>query len=283
MTCPHARIAILAVVTPTPSSQDASAAGAFARRRPHDTDAALLADMRDRQRSHAWIAFHLRFRPILEANARRLRIPSQHWPVCIAEVLDDEAMRLSSDVAVQPLDLPAYLVRASQHRYLRLKRAESSRSRAHDAASDPIGDEHVVSSTCSQASLEASIGVDASVRDVAGGLARLANDLFADLSADDRLILTWLGQRISHRSIADWLGMSYPACTKRVWRLCRRLRARALTIAEQYDGDDRRDVERLLRRVARVAHGDANSQPAGATDANASAADEDASGGETMG
>jgi hypothetical protein len=247
----------------------------------HDADAALLADMRDDQHARAWMTFQRRFRPILEANARRLRIPSQHWPVCIAEVLDDEAMRLSSGVSAQPLDLPAYLVRASQHRYLRLKRAESSRSRAHDAASDPIGEEHVVSSTCSQASLEASIGVDASVGDSAGGLARLANDLLAPLSNDDRLILTWLGQRIPHRSIADWLGMSYGACTKRVWRLCRRLRDRACMIAERYEGDERRDVERLLRRVAPVAPVNAKSRAMGATDATASAVAIDATAAES--
>lgn len=231
-----------------------------------DADAVLLADMRD-QHTRAWVAFQRRFRPILEANARRLRIPTQHWPVCIAEVLDDEAMRLSSGAGAQPLDLPAYLVRASQHRYLRLKRAESSRSRAHDAASDPVGEEHVVSSTCSQASLEASIGVDTFAENGVGGLTRLADDLLATLSADDRLILAWVGERVPHRFIADWLGMSYGACTKRVWRLCRRLRARALTVAEQYDGDDRRDVDRLLRRVARFAPADAKSQMSGATDA----------------
>lgn len=268
MTRLRAPIAIVAFVTPTPNPHGAASADASATPAYHDADAALLADMRDHRHTHAWLAFQRRFRPILEANARRQRIPAHHWPVCIAEVLDDEAMRLSSGVAAQPLDLPAYLVRASQHRYLRLKRAESSRSQAHDAASDPIGDEQVVSSTCSQASLDASSGIDACEQHVARGLVRLVEDLVATLSTDDRLILSWLGECVPHRSIADWLGMSYGACTKRVWRLCRRLRDRAVMIAQEYDGDDRRDVERLMQRVARVARADAKSRRAGATDAN---------------
>jgi DNA-directed RNA polymerase specialized sigma24 family protein len=230
--------------------------------------------MRDRGQTRAWRAFHTRFHRLLEAHARRQRIPAEHWPVCITEVLDDEALRLASRQSLQPLDLPAYLVRASHHRYLRIKRAEVARARVYGWAGETVEGGDVVASTCSQASLAASAGPESSTPHVSPAVRRLTDDLTARLSPEDRLVLVWLGERVSHRQIAEWLGISYAACTKRIWRLCRRLRTRAIARAGDYSSDDRRALARVLRgcaafsEFAAFACGDANSHAGHANGAN---------------
>jgi DNA-binding CsgD family transcriptional regulator len=215
----------------------------------------------------AWAEFDARFRPLLEAYARRVRIPAEWWPQCVDEVLEDEAMRLADGGRV-PDRMAAYLVRAAYHRFLKAKRAAVRRERRYGAGA-PVGGEveRVVLSVCSAAARRASDGpraadgapsawddadaVDAS--DASALLARAATTLAARLTDAERQLLVWVAEQVPRRQIAEWLGDGYEATRKRIQRLTRRLQADALRLAAELPPAERHEFERFLRRAARAA------------------------------
>jgi hypothetical protein len=212
-----------------------------------ENDEQLLALMRTGDAA-AWGLYHARFKPILSAYARRSKIPSGDWPVCVAEVLEDEAIRLTTKAAA-PVNLAAYLIAAVRHRYLRLKRAQSCRDRNYHAAADDRAGEWVVSSLCSEDALRASRGPGGEARSSPPALSRLANELRAGLTVEEESILVWVSERIPHAQIATWLGMSYDACTKRIWRLCRRLRSETSARRASYSRVEQEEIDRFMRRA----------------------------------
>jgi hypothetical protein len=200
----------------------------------------------------AWAAFDDRFRPILEAFARQHNIPDCEWPVCITELLADEALRLSRLATEVPRRLDAYLMRAVRNRYLRTKRATSCRDRNHLAASEHRWGECIVPTTSSEHALRASAGADALPPGPSLALRRLARELRGGLRDDERAMLDWVSEGIPRRTIAKWLGLEHDACAKRIWRLCQRLRADATARARVYDLSERREIDRFLRRARRA-------------------------------
>ena len=214
------------------------------------SDAQLVALMRAGQ-AIAWGEFAARFHPVLEAFARRAGIPASDWSVCVTEVLDDEALRLATPEASLPTNLGGYLVRAVHHRYLRLKRSRACRDRHYLLASDDFVGERVVGALCSEHMVRASQdGTELALDDGSeGAVGRLACAIGTDLTAEERLILGWVSQRVSHRQIAEWLGVGYDAATKRIWRLCRRVRGALPRHLEPLAADDRREIERFFRRA----------------------------------
>lgn len=221
-------------------------------REPADASHTALIEAMRRGDRVAWGSFAAHFRPLLEAYARKARIPRWEWPVCITEVLDDEALRLSRPDTELPVNLGAYLVRAVHHRYLRLKRSMACRDRNYDAASDEHAGEWVVRTACSEEALRLSAGPEAREVPLSGSLRRLASELRAGLTRQEETILIWVSEGVSHRQIAEWLGTSYDASTKRIWRLCRKLRMRAAERAAEYSVIERREVERFLRRARTI-------------------------------
>lgn len=193
----------------------------------------------------AWAKYDACYRPVLEAYARRARIPAWEWPTCVSEVLADEGLRLTRASVAAPLNLPAYLVSAVRHRYLRLKRDDVCRQRNYAAAVEDWRGESVVTAVCSQDALRRSRG-DTETASASETLRRFATELCRDLTDEDRRLLVWVGERVSHVEIARWMGISYDACTKRIWRLCRRLRSEAKAKRELYTAAEQREIDRLL-------------------------------------
>jgi hypothetical protein len=212
------------------------------------SDAELIAALR-RNDATAWTAFHARFRPKLEAYANKADIPRWEWPACITDVLADESLRLAHPDAEVPRRLDAYLIRAVRNKYLYSKRAASCRDRNHLAASDQRSGEWFIPTTCSEDARRASAGPDGEQLEISDSLRRFAHDLSSGLSDDERAILNWVSEGVPRRTIATWLGVRHEACAKRIWRLCRRLRAEAARHTKNYDGRARLDVERFLRRA----------------------------------
>ncbi|HYD54284.1 MAG TPA: hypothetical protein VEA99_16735 [Gemmatimonadaceae bacterium] len=239
------------MIAPQPAPSGRRTAASEIRSLP---DAQLVTRMRAGQ-PMAWGEFAARFRPALEAFARRAGIPGGDWGVCITEVLDDEALRLAAPEAALPAHLGAYLVRATYHRYLRLKRSRSCRARHYENASDEFDGEWVVGALCSEHAVRASAGTWADRLDPAleegphGTVGRLAHAIDTDLTEVERLLLGWVAQGVSHRQIAEWLGVGYDAVTKRIWRLCRRIRGSLPRHVERFDDGERREVERFFRRA----------------------------------
>ena len=211
------------------------------------SDETLIAALRAGE-PHAWTVFTTRYRGPLEAYARKNGIPRWEWPACIDEVLVDEALRLSDPTAIVPRSVLAYLLGAIRNKYLHLKRAAACRSRNHLAAAENFSGDWVVAPACSEASIRHSAGVDGATLDAPAVLIRLARDLRAELGHEERAMLDWVAEGISRRTIAGWLGINHDACAKRIWRLRRTLSRRALELRCHYSEEDRRILDRFLRR-----------------------------------
>ena len=212
------------------------------------SEAALIVAMRSGD-VQAVGRFVTRFRPILEAYARKAKIPEVDWPVCVAELLEDEALRLSSSDVEPPVNLAAYLIRAAYHRYMRIIRTTTSRERIHFSASEDHLGVRIVASAHSQDSLRVSAGPDAGTESMSVALKRLAAELGESLTSEESAIMVWVSESVPHGEIARWLGISHQACTKRIWRLCNRLRSLAATRVAQFSRPERLEVERFMRRA----------------------------------
>lgn len=228
-------------------------------------DAALVAAMRDGD-AWAWGEFVARFQPRLDAFAQRVGIPDGERAECVEDVLADEALRFTRRGATPrlPGNLSAYLMRAVRHKYLRVRRSQSRRS-AHYAEAAATGGEddaaeYVVRSACSAHALRHVSEAEADGGESARGdhgvltvaLARLTSALRGALTADEERLLVWHGEQVPHREIAAWLGVSYDAATKRVWRLCRRLQALAAEVVRDFPPEEREALARRFRRAGMV-------------------------------
>jgi DNA-directed RNA polymerase specialized sigma24 family protein len=239
-------------------------------------DAALVAAMRADD-AYAWSEYFHRYRPVLLAYARRVRLSAgltdgDVQNALVDELLADEAVRLTGPNALSVPTLGAYLQRAARHRLYNLRRAAARRLKRYgEAATDTTDGAPVVAPLCSEYVLRLSSG-PAAVHELtpasmtaprpphpspsddttavdASPVLRLAAALRATTTTDEQLLLAWVAHRVPHRTIAGWLGVSYDVATKRLWRLCRRLRAAAVRHAASLAPEDRHEIERFLRRA----------------------------------
>lgn len=216
------------------------------------SDSELLAEMRAKD-PWAWGEFDARFKPLLEEYAWQTGIPKWEWDECIQEVLDDEALRLTSAGIRSPDRLRAYLVQAVRHRHLAIKRARQRGERRGREALDCDQDEkspHAVLRTlCSAYALRGSAPGGDPGEEVSPALARLATEIENRATDEERQLLHWLGQKVGHGQIAAWLGVSYDAASKRLWRLCKRLRTEVSELVRSLPAGEREEAERYLRRA----------------------------------
>jgi DNA-directed RNA polymerase specialized sigma24 family protein len=216
------------------------------------TDAALVDAMRAGV-PEAWVEFDARFRPLLERFALRVGIPRWDWSVCITEVLDDEALRLVERAAELPQHLTAYLVRAVRSRFLEQKRAAMRRNHRYasaasadsttDGAVGAVVSEHARRACDPPRVAEERIGAS-------GALTHFARALGAHLSKEEQQMLAWVAEGVPRRVIAEWLGISREAAKKRIARLCSRLRAVAAEASKELAIEERREVDRMMRRAS---------------------------------
>jgi DNA-directed RNA polymerase specialized sigma24 family protein len=236
------------------------------------TDAGLVAAMRDGD-TWAWGEFGTRFEPVLLAYARRLGVPSEVRRERVLDLLADEGMRFAAGRGAVPAQLAAYLARALRHRYLNEKRSAARRAAAYDAAATSgsgalqdesdlvlfrrqtvpgraVVNERVVEYACSEGTLRDARGTLGTPPRGSRTVEALVGHIRRHLSDDEQRILGWEERRVPHRQIAEWLGLSYDAATKRIWRLKRRLQALAVEYhARASTHEERRELERLFRRT----------------------------------
>jgi hypothetical protein len=219
-------------------------------------DRALVEAMRDGD-DWAFGEFLARFRPVLALYADG-RIATELHAECIDEVLEDEALRLSDRRSMVPAQLRGYLVGAARKRHLAVKRGRARRRRwyeeaASDSPATSDGRERVVRSACAESTIAASRGGSESRDDDAEPtpLEQLARAMEGELDDEARRLLVWIGRSVPHRTIAEWLGKSYDATTKQIWRLCRRLERAAPAYAATLAPAAQRELERFFRRVER--------------------------------
>lgn len=213
-------------------------------------DQALVAAMRAGD-EWAFGEYLARFRPVLLLYAEG-RIPTELHAECVDEVLEDEALRLSDPRATIPSQMRAYLVGALRKKHLAVKRSRARRRRHYeDAAYDADASVAVVRSVCAESTIAAARGALASDSSHPTALEQLAAAMAAELDDETIRLLTWIGRAVPHRTIAEWLGKSYDATTKQIWRLCRRLERAAPQYAATLPPEAQRELERFFRRVER--------------------------------
>jgi len=237
------------------------------------TDAGVIAAMREGD-TWAWGEFGVRFEPLLLAYARRIGIPADARKERVLDLLADEGMRLAEGRGVVRAQLPAYLAKALRHRYLNAKRSSARRAAAYSAAAtesdhngargpaqaeraSPNGKtggasvrERLIEHVCSEGALRDALGPSVRQPSTSRVVAGLAAFIRVHLTEEEQQILAWEERRVPHRQIAEWLGVSYDAATKRIWRLKRRSQTLAAHYAQVMPPEDRREMERLFRRAA---------------------------------
>lgn len=209
----------------------------------HTSDRGLILAMRVGE-SWAWSEFLLRFGTRLERYARRIEIPSADWPECVADLVEDEAIRLATPSAAIPDHLTAYLHAALRHRWNRARSANELRTRAF---SEIGGDRLDRSRDGGDPPVESAMeeGRDMSRREAL--LVRFVSALLVHTSEPDRVMLTWRANRVSRSEIAAWLGCTASAATKRSWRLTNRLRRDAHDLLRAWpDEEERTELSRIL-------------------------------------
>lgn len=210
----------------------------------------LVMAMR-RDEEGAFVEFVARFHPLLLRQVQLARVASEDRDALVVEVLGDMAERLTYPGARVPRSIAAYLVTCVRHRAMNRHRDVARRQRLGDAALTELDTHHerTVLDLCSEASLRASRGASWEPPTVRPALTRLAAALDASLNEEERRIIAWLGQHVTHRQMAEWLGIGVAAMAKRVARLRRRLRAAAVAYVAACEGAERGELTRFLERA----------------------------------
>jgi DNA-directed RNA polymerase specialized sigma24 family protein len=230
----------------------------------------LVAGMR-RDEPEAYKEFFQCFRPLLIAEARRLRVQPALCQELADECLDDVAMRLRRYTTPIPRSLAPYLVRALRIHRLALRRDERRRASGEQGGdtSDNDPDAPFVSAL-SQDTLRASAGPDGERTPASTALERLASMVEEGLSREEELLLSWVSRWVPQSDIAQWLGISHGAARNRVMRLRARLKEVALQHAATFTGRERAELGEFFRRTfatARAANGNRTESGAAQRDA----------------
>jgi RNA polymerase sigma factor (sigma-70 family) len=219
------------------------------QQRPEFTEGELVQGMR-RNESAAFAEFMRRFRPLLLYETRRLDIQPGLREEFVDDCLADVAMRLRQHTSNIPRSLAPYLIRAL--RLHRLYKRRSERRRIQHSAPEEL--DHDISADAtravlSEATARASVGPDYDKPPAPDALERLVEMLDQELTDDERQMLAWLGSYVPQSEIAEWLGISHGAARNRVMRLRDRLKRAAMHYAAELSLEDRRELERYLRRM----------------------------------
>jgi hypothetical protein len=113
-------------------------------------------------------------------------------------------------------------------------------------------DQRAVVSVCSEASVRSTYGPDWEPVALPAVLERLVSVFEEGISPEERQLLSWIGQRTSYTTVAEWLGISRPAAVKRVTRLRNRLIEAALRFGTSLDAAELSELARFLRRTGVV-------------------------------
>jgi DNA-directed RNA polymerase specialized sigma24 family protein len=209
----------------------------------------LVAGMR-RDEPGAYKEFFRCFRPLLVAEARRLRVQPALCREVVDECLDDVAMRLRRYTTPIPRALAPYLVRALRIHRFALRRGERRRvdGEGDGETSDDDPTAPLVSSL-SQAAVRDSAGPDGERTPASTALERLASMVEEGLSVEEELILSWVSRWVPQSDIAAWLGITHGAARNRIMRLRARLKEVALQHAATFTGRERVELADFFRRT----------------------------------
>lgn len=208
----------------------------------------IVAGMR-RDEPEAYMEFFRSFRPLLLAEARRLRVQPGLCREVVDECLDDVAMRLRRYTTPVPRSLAPYLVRALRLHRLMLLRGD--RRRADGERDGASGDDAraPTTGTISEAALRDSAGPGHDRTPASTALERLASMVEEGLSDEEEMILSWVSRWVPQSEIAEWLGVTHGAARNRVMRLRARLKEVAMRHVASFTGRERAELADFFRRT----------------------------------
>jgi RNA polymerase sigma factor (sigma-70 family) len=226
------------------------------------SDAELVRAMREGS-YEALREFYLRFEPLLARYAARAGVLCGSWEEDAHDVLGavvlslvERGSRAKERESVR--DTHAYIQRAFRNHLLDARRSFARREQRDTRATSSADEtgERMALASCSEGSVRASGGAGAGgAIGPSPAIARLAATLDAELSPEERQMLTWVSNAVPMREIAKWLGIGYSAAKVRLSRTRSRLRERALRHVNECTGAEREELIELLRRSGGIGRG----------------------------
>jgi RNA polymerase sigma factor (sigma-70 family) len=226
------------------------------------TDAELVAAVR-RGSYEALREFYARFEPLLARYAARARVMSDSWEDDAHDVLSgvvltlvEQSGRARARESVR--DIHAYIQRAFRNHFLDAKRSAMRREQRDTRATSSAEEtgERMALASCSESSVRASSGETSGESTAPSpAIVRLAAILDAELSPDERQMLTWVSNAVPMREIAKWMEIGYSAAKVRLSRTRSRLRERALRHVNECTGPEREELIELFRRSGGIGRG----------------------------
>lgn len=195
-------------------------------------------------------ALVLFYTPLLRDQARRLGIEPDERAELVASLLGDFILRVQ-DAAPPPRDVSRYLVAAVRNRVRNHYRARARlRMLTERAAVTLPGTEQRVVAEChSEYDVRTSLSADEAATPLDTAVTKLARWSAQALSTDEQSLMMGVSHHIPLRELAAQLGITYAAARVRVHRLRERFRKLVLQHVRSLDAEERREVERFLRRA----------------------------------
>lgn len=163
--------------------------------------------------------------------------------------LDDFLMDLPT-LAIEPARLRHYATVSFRNHLLMLRRADLARESAYQRAARHFGcSESVVAECQSEYSIAACTDVMEDAPRSKPALAAFVRHLRSRLSRDEAILLRHVINGMPLRTIAEWLGIEYPACRVRLHRLRGRLQREAADYYRTIPEAERAPFAALLRRL----------------------------------
>jgi DNA-directed RNA polymerase specialized sigma24 family protein len=207
-----------------------------------------------RGESRALRELFLVYVPLLRDQARRLGIPPASREELVTTVLDDVVMHFQN-VPSPPRVLGKYVVAALRNRVRNVKREDSRRLRRIEA----VGEQSLEAFQSSYALRAANPEADCDEQLLRSAVAKLATHSVKELSEGELHLCVGMARQIPIRELAEQLGIAYGTARVRVSRLRDRLekiiRQHTATLVD----DERREVDRFIRRSGIDVRGRRNS------------------------
>jgi hypothetical protein len=217
---------------------------------PWRTAASFVAAIRQGETAalRALFAFYA---PLLRDQARQMGVPLGDREALVTTVLDDFILHVL-DAELVPRELARYLVGAvrneSRKRHRSLERVRITGERAYTTLES--SGQQLVAECHSEYGVRTTRGPDAE----AGGRLHLAIVKLAEWSAlalreDELALMIGVSRHVPLRDLAAQAGLTYGAARVRVHRLRERFRKLVLQHVTSLETEERREVERFLRRA----------------------------------
>jgi DNA-directed RNA polymerase specialized sigma24 family protein len=190
--------------------------------------------------------------PLLRDQARTMGVPADEADELVMTLLDDFVLHVQDTDAV-PTQLARYLVGALRNR-VRSRYRQATRRRAHDERAygeHGQSGQRVVAECHSQHGLRAAepTDVDPAEAHMQSAIEKLAAKSALALTTVEASLMVGLSRHIPLRELAAQAGISYGAARVRVHRLRERMVKLAIQHLATLQADERREIERFLRRA----------------------------------